>query len=151
MTDFDISLKNFPLEQVRGGITKKDLARILGVNQSTIQDYHNVAMKCMPDYIRDFPKMGDGKYHFKAPLTPYQAWLIWMLKKLVVKGNMSKNDVIEQLTNVPEIGDQFEKLKFIELCESEPIPEVTNNEFKRLSKKEQSVSPTDGELLQNCA
>jgi len=69
-------------------ITKNDLAKAIGVGRSTLGIWARKARFHVPDFAKAYPVLG-GKQIIKAPLSPYQAWVLVQFGKTVkMMGNV---------------------------------------------------------------
>lgn len=90
-TDLD-SFLDFPS-------TKTYLAEVLGVSRSTLVTWENLAFWRIPSFRDAYPKTHDGNYDRESPLSPYQAWILGRVGRLMaqlrrskrVKGYIAKN------------------------------------------------------------
>jgi len=90
-TDLD-SFLDFPS-------TKTYLAEVLGVSRSTLCAWENLAFWRIPSFRDAYPKKHDGSYDRESPLSPYQAWVLGRVGRLMaqlrrserVKGYIAKN------------------------------------------------------------
>jgi hypothetical protein len=90
-TDLD-SFLDFPS-------TKTYLAEVLGVSRSTLVTWENLAFWRIPSFRDAYPKKADNTHDRESPLSPYQAWVLGRVGRLMaqlrrgdrVKGYIAKN------------------------------------------------------------
>ncbi|GBE95640.1 hypothetical protein [Nostoc cycadae] len=90
-TDLDLFLE-FPA-------TKTHLADLLGVARSTLVAWENIAFWRIESFRNAYPKAHDGNIDRESPLSPYQAWVLSRVGRLMaqlrrserVKGYILKN------------------------------------------------------------
>jgi len=76
-TNLDIFL-DFPA-------TKTHLADVLGVARSTLVIWENIAFWRIPSFRDSYPKTHDGSYDRESPLSPYQAWILGRIGRLMLQ------------------------------------------------------------------
>jgi hypothetical protein len=90
-TDLDLFLE-FPC-------TKTHLSELLGVARSTLVIWENIAFWRIEPFRNAYPKAQDGSIDRESPLSPYQAWVLSRVGRLMaqlrrserVKGYILKN------------------------------------------------------------
>jgi hypothetical protein len=90
-TDLDLFI-DFPS-------TKTYLAEVLGVSRSTLVTWENIAFWRIEAFRNAYPKAHDGSLDRESPLSPYQAWILSRVGRLMaqlrrserVKGYIAKN------------------------------------------------------------
>lgn len=90
-TDLDLFLE-FPA-------TKTHLADLLGVARSTLVAWENIAFWRIESFRNAYPKAHDGSIDRESPLSPYQAWVLSRVGRIMaqlrrserVKGYVLKN------------------------------------------------------------
>ncbi|HYW21802.1 MAG TPA: hypothetical protein VE956_21335 [Nodularia sp. (in: cyanobacteria)] len=79
--------------------TKTHLADLLGVARSTLCTWENIAFWRIESFRNAYPKIHDGSLDRESPLSPYQAWVLSRVGRLMaqlrrgerVKGYILKN------------------------------------------------------------
>lgn len=74
-TDHDIFC-DFP-------ITKGKLAQTLGIARSTIGVWSQIALYRIPSFRDAYPKDNEGNPDIESPLSPYQAWVLVRVGRLM--------------------------------------------------------------------
>ena len=64
-------------------ITKGKLAEALGVSRSTIGEWSRLALYRIPSFCEAYPKTDKGTVDVTAPLSPYQAWVLVRVGRLI--------------------------------------------------------------------
>jgi len=65
--------------------TKTHLAEVLGVARSTLCQWENIAFWRIPAFRDSYPKTHDGSYDRESPLSPYQAWVLGRVGRLMAQ------------------------------------------------------------------
>ncbi|MEA5516569.1 hypothetical protein [Nodularia sp. UHCC 0506] len=76
-TDYDLFL-DFPA-------TKSHLAELLGVARSTLVTWENIAFWRITSFRDAYPKKADGSRDRESPLSPYQAWVLSRVGRLMAQ------------------------------------------------------------------
>jgi hypothetical protein len=79
--------------------SKTYLAELLGVSRSTVYLWENLIFWRLPAFAQAYPKDKEGSFDRTAPLSPYQAWVICRVGRLMkqvvtaerVKQGIAKN------------------------------------------------------------
>ncbi len=64
-------------------ITKSDLANLLGVARSTINVWENLAFWRIDHFRQSYPKKSDGTFDRESPISPYQAWVLGRIGRVM--------------------------------------------------------------------
>jgi len=64
-------------------ITKTQLADVLGVSRSTLVLWENIAFWRIEHFRQSYPKKSDGTFDRESPLSPYQAWVLGRIGKVM--------------------------------------------------------------------
>lgn len=76
-TDLDLFI-DFPS-------TKTYLAEVLGVSRSTLVTWENIAFWRIEAFRNAYPKAQDGSLDRESPLSPYQAWILSRVGRLMAQ------------------------------------------------------------------
>jgi hypothetical protein len=99
-TDLDLFLE-FPA-------TKTHLAELLGVARSTLLIWENLAFWRIEAFRNAYPKNQDGSFDRESPLSPYQAWVLSRVGRLMAQLRRSER-VKKYLTQRPH---EFSKYRY---------------------------------------
>lgn len=99
-TDLDLFLE-FPA-------TKTHLADLLGVARSTLVAWENLAFWRLPSFRDAYPKTHDGSFDRESPLSPYQAWVLSRVGRVMAQLRRSER-VKQYLTQKP---NEFSRYRY---------------------------------------
>jgi hypothetical protein len=110
-TDLDLFI-DFPA-------TKTHLAEVLGVSRSTLVTWENIAFWRIEAFRNAYPKAHDGSLDRESPLSPYQAWVLSRVGRLMaqlrrserVKGYIAKNSNDFSRFKYQQAFQQLQKLQ----------------------------------------
>ncbi len=89
-------------------ITKSELARLLGVSRSTVVIWENLAFWRIDHFRQSYPRQSDGTFDRESPLSPYQAWTLGRIGK--VMGQLKRSERVK--TYVRQNPQEFSKFRY---------------------------------------
>jgi hypothetical protein len=122
-----------PLHKLSPYTTKLALSKVMNCSVRSIHHYHQLAVLYIDDFINDYPLIGNQR-HTKAPLTPYQCWIIWQLHDLLAV-RLPAELIKQQLETSPQTQANFSKSAFNNL-----YPDLNTNESERICNPKQLLT-----------
>lgn len=90
-------------------ITKSQLAQILGVARSTLLVWENLAFWRIESFRKSYPAKADGSFDRESPLSPYQAWILGRIGRVMLQVRSSER----VKTYIKANPGDFSKYKFL--------------------------------------
>jgi hypothetical protein len=88
--------------------TKTDLAVLIEVSRTTLVSWDNIAYWNIDDYRQDYPLINQSERDRQCPLTPYQAWCVARVGK--VMSIFRKKDRVERY--IASHKNEFSKYEY---------------------------------------
>ncbi|MCP6763280.1 MAG: hypothetical protein NHB32_31895 [Fischerella sp. CENA71] len=90
-------------------ITKSQLAQLLGVARSTLLTWENLAFWRIESFRKSYPAKADGSFDRESPLSPYQAWILGRIGRVMLQVRSSER----VKTYIKANPSDFSKYKFL--------------------------------------